>query len=185
MSKKKNKEKKITEKEFSSKAEKKKGTSSSEGDKKQEDSKKEATTEELLMIEKDKNLRLFAEFENFRKRTAKERIELFNTANKDIMTILLPILDNFERSIQANKYSEEDGPVLIYNQLQSELNKKGLSEMEDPIGKELDTDFHEAITNIPAVKDADKGKIMDVIEKGYLLGEKVLRYAKVVVANKD
>ncbi len=185
MSKKKNKEKKITEKEFNSKAEKKKGTSSSEGDKKQEDSKKEATTEELLMIEKDKNLRLFAEFENFRKRTAKERIELFNTANKDIMTILLPILDNFERSIEANKYSEEDGPVLIYNQLQSELNKKGLSEMEDPIGKELDTDFHEAITNIPVSEDADKGKIMDVIEKGYLLGDKVLRYAKVVVANKD
>ena len=185
MSKKKNKEKKITEKEFNSKAKKKKGTSSSEGDKKQKDSKKEATTEELLMIEKDKNLRLFAEFENFRKRTAKERLELFNTANKDIMTILLPILDNFERSIQANKYSEEDGPVLIYKQLQSELNKKGLSEMEDPIGKELDTDFHEAITNIPAAKDTDKGKIMDVIEKGYLLGDKVLRYAKVVVANKD
>ena len=185
MSKKKNIEKKITERELNSKAEKKKGTSSSEGDKKQKDSKKEVTTEELLMIEKDKNLRLFAEFENFRKRTAKERLELFNTANKDIMTILLPILDNFERSIEANKYSEGDGPVLIYNQLQSELNKKGLSEIEDPIGKELDTDFHEAITNIPASKDADKGKIMDVIEKGYLLGDKVLRYAKVVVANKD
>ena len=134
---------------------------------------------------KDKQIRLFAEFENFRKRTAKERIELFNTANKDIMTILLPILDNFERSIEANNYSEEDGPVLIYKQLKSELNKKGLSEIEDPIGKELDTDFHEAITNIPASKDADKGKIVDVIEKGYLLGEKVLRYAKVVVANKD
>ena len=101
------------------------------------------------------------------------------------MTILLPILDNFERSIEANNYSEEDGPVLIYKQLKSELNKKGLSEIEDPIGKELDTDFHEAITNIPASKDADKGKIVDVIEKGYLLGEKVLRYAKVVVANKD
>ena len=74
---------------------------------------------------------------------------------------------------------------MIYKQLQSELNKKGLSAMEDPIGKELDTDFHEAITNIPPPKDADKGKIIDVIEKGYLLGEKVLRYAKVVVANKE
>ena len=153
-----------------------------EAPKKEENS---ISTEELLAIEKDKNLRLFAEFDNFRKRTAKERIELFNTANKDIMTILLPILDNFERSIEANNYSEEDGPVLIYKQLKSELNKKGLSEIEDPIGKELDTDFHEAITNIPASKDADKGKIVDVIEKGYLLGEKVLRYAKVVVANKD
>ena len=101
------------------------------------------------------------------------------------MTILLPILDNFERSIKANNYSEEDGPVLIYKQLQSELEKKGLTPMEDPIGKELDTDFHEAITNIPATKDSDKGKILDVIEKGYLLGDKVLRYAKVVVANKE
>ena len=143
------------------------------------------TTKELLALEKDKNLRLFAEFENFRKRTAKERIELFSTANKDIMTILLPILDNFERSIKANNYSEEDGPVLIYKQLQSELEKKGLKPMEEPIGKELDTDFHEAITNIPPPTDAEKGKIIDVIEKGYLLGEKVLRYAKVVVANKE
>lgn len=143
------------------------------------------TTEELLATEKDKNLRLFAEFENFRKRTAKERIELFTTANKDIMTILLPILDNFERSIKANNYSDEDGPVLIYKQLKAELEKKGLKEIEDPIGLELDTDFHEAITNIPAPTDDVKGKIIDVIEKGYLLGEKVLRYAKVVVANKE
>ncbi len=142
------------------------------------------TDKELLAIEKDKNLRLFAEFENFRKRTAKERIELFSTANKDIMTSLLPILDNFERSIKANNYSEDDGPVLIYKQLQSELEKKGLKKMEDPIGKQLDTDFHEAISNIPAPKKTDKGKIIDVVEKGYLLGEKVLRYAKVVVANK-
>jgi molecular chaperone GrpE len=143
------------------------------------------SSEELLALEKDKNLRLFAEFENFRKRTAKERIELFSSANKEIMTLLLPILDNFERSIKANNYKKEDGPVLIYTQLQSELNKKGLSKMENPIGKELDTDFHEAITNIPAPSKADRGKIVDVIEKGYLLGEKVLRYAKVVVANKE
>ena len=153
-----------------------------------EETKKEVippTTEELLATEKDKNLRLFAEFENFRKRTAKERIELFTTANKDIMTILLPILDNFERSIKANNYSDEDGPVLIYKQLKAELEKKGLKEIEEPIGIELDTDFHEAITNIPAPTDDVKGKIIDVIEKGYLLGEKVLRYAKVVVANKE
>ena len=143
------------------------------------------THKELLEIEKDKNLRLFAEFENFRKRTAKERMELFSTANKDMMTVLLPILDNFERSIEANNYSDEDGPVLIYKQLQSELEKKGLSVMESPIGKKLDTDFHEAITNVPATKDSEKGKIIDVIEKGYLLAGKVLRYAKVVVANKE
>lgn len=141
------------------------------------------TTEELLKAEKDKNLRLFAEFENFRKRTAKERIELFTSANKDIMTILLPILDNFERSIKANNYSDEDGPVLIYKQMKSELEKKGLQEMESPLGKPLDTDFHEAVTNIPANSKKEKGKIIDVIEKGYLLGDKVLRYAKVVVGN--
>ena len=143
----------------------------------------ELSIDEQLAIEKDKNLRLFAEFENFRKRTAKERIELFSTANKDIMTILLPILDNFERSIKANNYSEQDGPVLIYKQLKSELEKKGLSEMDDPIKKELDTDFHEATANVPSTNKKQKGKIIDVIEKGYLLGGKVLRYAEVVVGN--
>ena len=150
-----------------------------------EEVKTELTLEEQLAAEKDKNLRLFAEFENFRRRNAKERMELFSTANKDIMTILLPILDNFERSIKANNYSDEDGPVLIYKQLKAELDKKGLKEIEDPNGKVLDTDFHEAITNIPAPSKNMKGKIIDTIEKGYLLGGKVLRYAKVVVANKD
>ena len=143
----------------------------------------ELTIEEQLANEKDKNIRLFAEFENFRKRTAKERIELFGFANKDIMTILLPILDNFERSIKANNYSEQDGPVLIYKQLKSELEKKGLSEIEDPIDKNMDTDFHEATANVPSPNKKQKGKIIDVIEKGYLLGGKVLRYAKVVVGN--
>ena len=150
-----------------------------------EEIKIELTLEEQLAAEKDKNLRLFAEFENFRRRNAKERMELFSTANKDIMTILLPILDNFERSIKANNYSDEDGPVLIYKQLKAELDKKGLKEIEDPNGKVLDTDFHEAITNIPAPSKKMQGKIIDTIEKGYLLGGKVLRYAKVVVANKD
>ncbi|MBT6808364.1 MAG: nucleotide exchange factor GrpE [Flavobacteriales bacterium] len=118
----------------------------------QEEEKTPPTTEELLEIEKDKNLRIFAEFENFRRRTAKERMELFTTANKDMMTALLPILDNFERSIKANNYTDEDGTVLIYKQLKSELEKKGLKEMEDPKGEVLDTEFHEAITNIPKDK---------------------------------
>jgi len=139
--------------------------------------------DEQLKLEKDKNLRLFAEFDNFRKRTAKERIELFSTASQDIMTSLLPILDNFERAFKLNEPEENDGMFLIYNQLKAELDKKGLKEIEDPIGKELDTDFHEAITNIPAQDKKQKGKIVDVIEKGYLLSTKVLRYAKVVVAN--
>ena len=147
--------------------------------------KKEENTnlQEQLTIEKDKNLRLFAEFDNFRKRTAKERIELFGTASKDIMTSLLPILDNFERSFKVNIPKEDDGVLLIYNQLKTELEKKGLKEIENPIGKVLDTDYHEAITNIPTEKKEDKGKIVDIIEKGYLLSNKVLRYAKVVVAN--
>ena len=99
------------------------------------------------------------------------------------MTSLLPILDNFERSFKVNIPKEEDGVLLIYNQLKAELEKKGLKEIENPIGKVLDTDFHEAITNIPTENKKDKGKIVDVIEKGYLLSSKVLRYAKVVVAN--
>ena len=139
--------------------------------------------DDQLKHEKDKNLRLFAEFDNFRKRTAKERIELFSTASQDIMTSLLPILDNFERAFKLNEPEENDGMFLIYNQLKAELDKKGLKEIENPIGKELDTDFHEAITNIPAKDKKQKGKIVDVIEKGYLLSTKVLRYAKVVVAN--
>ena len=154
--------------------------------KKEEASKKEEnkiSLEEQLATEKDKNLRLFAEFDNFRKRTAKERIELFGTASQDIMTSLLPILDNFERAFKANKPEENDGYFLIYNQLKSELEKKGLNEIDDPIGKELDTDFHEAITKIPTENDKEKGKIVDVIEKGYLLSNKVIRYTKVVVAN--
>jgi len=154
--------------------------------KKEEASKKQEnkiSLEEQLATEKDKNLRLFAEFDNFRKRTAKERIELFGTASQDIMTSLLPILDNFERAFKANKPEENDGYFLIYNQLKSELEKKGLKEIDDPIGKELDTDFHEAITKIPTQNDKEKGKIVDVIEKGYLLSNKVIRYTKVVVAN--
>jgi molecular chaperone GrpE len=97
------------------------------------------------------------------------------------MTSLLPILDNFERSIKANNYKKGDGTMLIYTQLKAELEKKGLKEMEDPTGKVLNTDFHEAITNIPA--PSEKGKVIDIIEKGYLLGGTVLRYAKVVVGN--
>ena len=143
----------------------------------------ELTIEEQLAIEKDKNLRLFAEFDNFRKRTAKERIELFSTAGQDIMTCLLPILDDLERAITANNYTENDGIVLIYNKLKTELEKKGLKEMESPIGKTLNTDFHEAITNIDTPEKKLKGKVVDVIEKGYLIGEKVLRFAKVVIGN--
>ena len=144
---------------------------------------KQLTVEELLATEKDKNLRLIAEFDNFRKRNAKERIELFATAGQDIMTILLPILDDLERAITSNNYNQKHGVVLIYNKLKSSLEAKGLKEMECPVGKVLDTEFHEAISNVPAAKKKEKGRIIDTIEKGYLLGEKVIRFAKVVVAN--
>ena len=121
MSKKKNHEQEIAKEETPSEEMNSEETASSPEIEKEEKAKEKPTTEELLALEKDKNLRLFAEFDNFRKRTSKERIELYSTANKDIMTSLLPILDNFERSIKANNYTDEDGPVLIYKQLKVEL----------------------------------------------------------------
>ncbi len=144
---------------------------------------KKLTLKDQLNLEKDKYLRLFAEFDNFRKRTAKERIDLFTTAGQDIITGLLPILDDLERAIKANDYSEDHGVVLIYNKLKSELDKRGLKEMDNAIGEDIDTDYHEVISKIPATNKKSKGKIVDVVEKGYLLGEKVLRFAKVVVSN--
>tara|TARA_B100000963_G_scaffold221262_1_gene192865 strand:+ start:4064 stop:4555 length:492 start_codon:yes stop_codon:yes gene_type:complete len=145
--------------------------------------KQELTVEEKFVELNDKHLRLFAEFENFKKRTAKERMDLYKTAGESILTALLPILDDFERSIKANQKQEDEGVVLIHNKLKSILETKGLKAMQDPVGEELNTDYHEAITNIPAPSDNMKGKIIDVVEKGYFLNEKVIRYAKVVVAN--
>jgi len=148
-----------------------------------EEEKQELTIEEKFAELNDKHLRLFAEFENFKKRTAKERMDLYKTAGESVLTALLPVLDDFERSIKANQKQEDEGVVLIYNKLKSILETKGLKAMEDPIGTELNTDYHEAITNIPAPSDDMKGKIIDEVEKGYFLNEKVIRYAKVVVAN--
>ena len=161
-------------------AKKKKKTKKEE---KAKEVKQELTIEEKFAELNDKHLRLFAEFENFKKRTAKERMDLYKTAGESVLTALLPVLDDFERSIKANQKQEDEGVVLIYNKLKSILETKGLKAMEDPIGQELNTDYHEAITNIPAPSDDMKGKIIDVVEKGYFLNEKVIRYAKVVVAN--
>jgi molecular chaperone GrpE len=147
--------------------------------------KQEITVEEKFAELNDKHLRLFAEFENFKKRTAKERMDLYKTAGESVLTALLPVLDDFERSIKANQKQEDEGVVLIYNKLKGTLETKGLKAMDDPIGTELNTDYHEAITNIPAPSDDMKGKIIDVVEKGYFLNEKVIRYAKVVVANNE
>ena len=161
-------------------AKKKKETKKEE---KAKEVKQELTVEEKFTELNDKHLRLFAEFENFKKRTAKERMDLYKTAGESVLTALLPVLDDFERSIKANQKQEDEGVVLIYNKLKSILETKGLKAMEDPIGQELNTDYHEAITNLPAPSDDMKGKIIDVVEKGYFLNEKVIRYAKVVVAN--
>ena len=161
-------------------AKKKKETKKEE---KAKEVKQELTIEEKFAELNDKHLRLFAEFENFKKRTAKERMDLYKTAGESVLTALLPVLDDFERSIKANQKQEDEGVVLIYNKLKSILETKSLKAMEDPIGQELNTDYHEAITNIPAPSDDMKGKIIDVVEKGYFLNEKVIRYAKVVVAN--
>ena len=145
------------------------------------------STEELLVIEKDKNLRLFAEFENFRKRTAKERLDLFKTASSELMTALLPITDDMDRALNEFKKSENDdlikGFELIYNKFHDILKSNGLSVIEVKIGDVFDSEKHEAITQIKATDKKMIGKIVDVVETGYLLGEKILRYPKVVVAN--
>ena len=148
-------------------------------------SKDEISIEDQLSALNDKHLRLFAEFENFKKRTAKERIELYKTAGESVLNALFPILDDFERSIKANQAKDDEGVTLIYNKLKNTLESKGLKEMDNPIGSPLNTDFHEAITNITAPSEDLKGKIIDVVEKGYFLNEKVIRYAKVVVANNE
>ena len=141
-------------------------------------------TEELSK-EKDKFLRLFAEFENYKKRTSKERIELFKTASEELMTVLLPILDDFERGLTEIKKSDDSellkGMELINNKLRNSLAQKGLTEMEVKAGDIFDVELHEAITQIPAPSDDLKGKIIDVIEQGYKLGNKIIRYPKVVV----
>lgn len=154
----------------------------------QEEEKIERTIEEKFTELNDKHLRLHAEFENFKRRTAKERIDLYKNASEDTLVTLLPILDDFERAIKAKSDSQEEqkedeGVLLIYNKMKSALELKGLKAMEDVIGKDLNTDFHEAITNIPSPSEDMRGKIIDVIEKGYFLNDKVIRYAKVVVAN--
>ncbi len=135
----------------------------------------------------DKYLRLYSEFDNYRKRTQKERLDLLKNASQETISDLLPVLDDFDRAIQAfstNQNSEESlkGIELIYNKLFNLLTQKGLEPM-NALGKDFDTDFHEAITNIPAPSEDQKGKVLDVIQKGYLLNGKIIRFAKVVVGS--
>ena len=134
---------------------------------------------------KEKYIRLYSEYENYRKRTAKEKIDLITSASENVIKELLPILDDFERAIDNNKNVEDasvlkEGFELIYSKMHKGLVNQGLKPMEAN-GKDFDSEIHEAITKIPAPNEKLKGKVVDVIEKGYQINEKVIRYAKVVV----
>ena len=152
----------------------------------------ETTIDPVLKLEedvkdlKDQNLRLYAEFENFRRRSAKERLELMESANKDTLAALLTILDDFDRALKNTEETEENIPVLegmklIQHKLTDTLKNKGLIAMESSIGKAFNVEEMEAITQIPAPTPDMAGKVIDEVEKGYKIGEKVLRYSKVVV----
>lgn len=137
-----------------------------------------------MQEEQDRYLRLFAEFENYKRRTGKERVELFKTASQDVMVSLLPILDDFDRALKEMENMEVDhlqGVQLIANKLRETLKQKGLEVIDTKKGDTFNADHHEAVTQIPAPSEDLKGQIIDVIEKGYVLGEKIIRYPKVVI----
>ena len=139
---------------------------------------------------KDQNLRLYAEFENFRKRTAKERLQMMDSANKDTLAALLPVLDDFDRALKNTEATSEneavlEGLKLIQHKLGETLKNKGLIAMESTIGRAFDVEEMEAITQIPAPSPELAGKVIDEVEKGYKIGEQVLRYAKVVVGKES
>ena len=149
----------------------------------------ELSAEEKLQAEvqqlNDKYLRLYAEFDNYKRRTQKERVELLQTAGKDVIVSLLPVLDDFDRALKAMETATDVAPVkegilLVSTKLKNTLAQKGLKDVES-ISQPFNTDFHEAITNIPAPSDDLKGKVIDEVEKGYTLNDNVIRFAKVVV----
>jgi len=133
----------------------------------------------------NKYLRLYSDFENYRKRTAKEKLALIDSSNRDLLSTLLPVIDDFERAVVSNENTNDpealkEGFLLIYNKFNNIMEIEGVKPM-NAIGKPFDVEYHEAITKIPAPKKSMKGKVIDVTEKGYFLKDKVLRYAKVVV----
>jgi len=138
-----------------------------------------------LAKEKDKFLRLFAEFENYKRRTSKERIDLFKTANQEVLLAMLPVMDDFDRALTEIKKTDDNilikGVELIFDKLKTTLVSKGLEEVEIKAGDIFNADFAEAITQIPAPSPNLKGKVVDVIEKGYKLGDKIIRFPKVVI----
>ncbi|PIF44950.1 molecular chaperone GrpE [Chryseobacterium sp. 52] len=145
------------------------------------------SAEELLAVEKDRYIRLYAEFENYKKRTAKEKMEFFQYANQDMIISMLGVLDDFERALKeiakGGNTTDLQGVELIYQKFKNRLTEKGLKAMEVNAGDTFNVDFHEAITQIPAPSEDLKGKIVDVIETGYTLSDKVIRFAKVVTGN--
>ena len=147
----------------------------------------EPTAEELLAEEKDRYIRLYAEFENYKKRTLREKMEFAQYANTEMMISMLAVLDDFERAIKeiAKNGSEADlkGVELIYQKFKNKLSEKGLKTLEVNAGDDFNVDFHEAITSIPAPSEDLKGKIVDVVETGYQLHDRVIRFAKVVTGN--
>ena len=148
--------------------------------------KKSSSIKELnenLKLEQDKYIRLFAEFENYKRRTSKERIELYKTAGKEILTSLVPVLEDFKRALNQDSESDNDeGIKLIYTKFNDTLKNQGLIEVEVNIGDIFDPEIHEAISQIPAIDDKQKGKIIDVIQGGYQLGDIIINFPKVVVA---
>ncbi len=147
----------------------------------------EEQLQDALAKEKDKFLRLFAEFENYKKRTSKERMDLFKTAGQEVIVSLLPVLDDFERALKELSKSEDKemfkGVELINGKFRDTLKSKGMEEMDVKQGDAFDAEIHDAITQIPAPDKKLKGKIVDVVERGYKLGDKIIRHPKVVVGN--
>lgn len=136
-----------------------------------------------LKEQEDKYLRLYAEFDNFRRRNAKERLDLIQNASQETLNSLLPVLDDFERSLKASEQNIDglkEGVDLVYRKFNGILEAKGLKKME-ALGKEFDADLHEAITQIPVQDEKQKGMIVDVVEEGYILNDKVIRFAKVII----
>lgn len=151
----------------------------------------ELSVEDKLKAEnqelKDKYLRLYSEFENYRKRTAKERLDLIKTASEDVIMDLIAVLDDFERAMKTEEVEDlesvKEGTLLIYNKFFKILENKGLKSMGELVGEAFDAETQEAITMVPAPSEELKGKVVDVVEKGYTLGDKVIRYAKVVIGS--
>jgi molecular chaperone GrpE len=143
--------------------------------------------EKAVASEQDKFLRLFAEFENYKKRTSKERMDLFKTANQEVIIAMLPVVDDFERAMKELSKEQDSelykGVSLIQNKFIGVLKNKGLEEVVVSAGDTFDSEMHDAITQIPAPDKKMKGKVIDVIEKGFQLGDKIIRHPKVVVGN--